>query len=300
MTNIPLYDLFYDLNVTGELDFSITSEKRNFPLRISFDIVRKAEKFVNQSTVSIYNLSVDNMLKIQRATALNVKLTAGYKNTQGQVTGLILDAPVQYSRVIREQTDYILTMVVADGFQQNEQVKSEKFLRGQTLSNIFQSLGAEIEGNLVVSPDVVGSLERNIYLTGTPRNIIAKLAENFGFKSIWENQTLYIYAKDIPVKNQLVEINYQSGMINYPSVVRAGVVKIQTILNPKIPFLGNVLVDSTEPLFINVESYNQDYAWLRAMSDLGTLSVIMLRHQGDSRQEGVGSWMTEIEGVKVA
>jgi len=295
--NIPLYDIFYEIILTGDISLTISSEKKQDPLRVEFEIVRKSDKFVNQSTISIYNLTIENMINIQKLSNINIKINGGYKNKDGKISGLLIDAPVQYSRVIREDTDYILTMIVVEGYQSKNDVMITKYNKGQLIANVFDSLGKNIDGNLYISPDVQGVMPHDLYVSDTPSKTITKVAQSLGLKTVWHNRTLHIYAENIPLKNELVEINYKSGLINYPSIVNASTVKIQTLLNPAIPFLGNVKIDSTETLFIDLKDYNQSYAWLKNISNLGIMEVISQRHKGDTRGEGVGSWMTEIEAI---
>lgn len=297
LLNIPFYDIFYDISISGDVSFNISSENKKNPLRVTFDIVRKAEKYINQSTISIYNMTIENMLKIQKRTNINIKINAGYKNSDGMISGLLIDAPIQYSRLIREDTDYILTMVVVEGYQSKKDIQIIKYDKNQLISNVFNTLGDSIDGNVYISSDVTGVMPHDFYVTDTPENAITRLAQSLGLNKVWHNRNMYIYAKKIPINNKLVEINYKSGLINYPSIVDAETIKVQTLLNPAIPFLGAVKIDSTEPLFINLKNYNQSYAWLKNISSLGILQTVSQRHQGDTRGEGVGSWMTEIEAV---
>lgn len=278
------YRVFVDLGNNQAFDVS--------ELRCEFNVVKTAFLEINESTLTIYNLSPNTENKLIKA-GQRIIIEAGY--TGSQYGAIFAGKVVQPIRSKENAVDYKLTLVSMD-----EEVYASYGLVGVSLA-AQQSARDAVNAVLTKATykQQAGELTnfnikypRGKVMFGSPQQFLKDIArsENATYFSN-DGKVNIISASDVP-KGEILSFGPDSGLIGSPTQTEYGI-SLKVLMNPRIEINSLFHVDNKK-----IEGYKyQQGNPVRGLDQEGIYRAVRIRHVGDTRGE---DWYTEIDAISQA
>lgn len=245
-------------------------------LHIIFDCHKTITLDNSSSVVKIYNLNSDTESRIiQFATHLTIE--AGYDG----LYGLIFEGDIiQGIRYKENATDMVLEVVALDGDRlQSSGFNSLSIIRGQTkrdmIETVISGFGATV--NMTDDLDDVKYPRGKVVFSGTQDFLQNIMETQNGFAYIEDNVVNLVKLSDLP-KNEIIKLDYSSGLISVPSQ-SSNQVSFKALINPRIKLNTLVQIDNT---LIKEQMY-ADGADLYRLDADGVYRIIEIDFSGDTR-----------------
>ena len=260
----------YQLTLVSDTDALIIED-----LRVNFSIIKSIDSKPNPASIKIWNLSQSNINRIVSSNIKSVILSAGYKELVEIFKGDIIKSKVQ-----RQNVDTVIDLTCADGFKDYTQGRVKITLpAGATDKDIVNSLKDAFPsvtfGDLLTIPNM-RKLPRGKVLNGNAREILDDITKNNGADWSIQDGELVFLPKNTVLKNQIVALSQDSGLIGSPEKTDDGL-EITCLLNSNLKVGGLVRVQSM------FDFYN------------GFYKIIKISHDGDNLG---GNWLSKITAVE--
>lgn len=278
------YRVFVDLGNNEAFDVS--------DLRCEFDVIKTAFLEINQSTLTIYNLSPNSENKLIKA-GQRIIIEAGYTGSQYGV--IFAGKVVQPIRSKENAVDYKLTLVSMD-----EEVYASYGLVGVSLvaeqtsrdavNAVLTKATYKQEAGVLTDFDI--KYPRGKVMFGSPQQFLKDIArsENATYFSD-DGKVNIISAEDLPGK-QILSFGPESGLLGTPTQTEYGI-NLKVLLNPRITINSLFHVDNKK-----VEGYRyQQGNPVRSLDHQGIYRAVRVHHVGDTRGN---DWYTEIDAISQA
>lgn len=256
-------------------------------LRITFEVNIVQMSKPDRCVINIYNPSMSMLLKALE-TYTNIQLEVGYGN---ELT-VIYTGEIVYYRTYRENiVDRVLSIFSANSnklWKTNFIAKTME--EGMGPQETFEAYNENVSalgsaraplGGALIRPGI--AYPRGKILFGRTFDLARKLAidQNLVIKLI-DNQ-LVLSERIIPNQKEIIDINYDSGLLQQPEVSTLGI-NVTCLLNPNIG-PGRVIHLNTEDIISN----QPDEGIYTATGTLGLISlgsgtyyVLDVKHTGDT------------------
>lgn len=187
-------------------------------LRFSFNIEKTSSETLNNSTLKIYNLSPSSRKLVETPNNL-VILRAGYSQDIGAIT--IFTGNIRRALTMREGVDWVTELELDDGLLAYRDSKvSLSFAPGINAVNVLSNVASRF--GLSVNP-LPGGIIAKTYPTGYSfvgrvREAMTKVCEYLDLEWSIQNQQIQILKKGGSVKNQVIVLSPESGLIGSPAL----------------------------------------------------------------------------------
>lgn len=278
------YRVFVDLGNNQAFDVS--------ELRCEFNVVKTAFLEINESTLTIYNLSPNTENKLIKA-GQRIIIEAGYTGSQYGV--IFAGKVVQPIRSKENAVDYKLTLVSMDeevyasyglvGVSLVAQQSARDAVNAVLTKATYKQQAGELTNFNIKYP-------RGKVMFGSPQQFLKDIArsENATYFSN-DGKVNIISATDVP-KGQILSFGPDSGLIGTPTQTEYGI-SLKVLMNPRIEINSLFHVDNKK-----IEGYKyQQGNPVRRLDQEGIYRVVRIRHVGDTRGE---DWYTEIDAISQA
>lgn len=187
-------------------------------LRFSFNIEKTSSETLNNSTLKIYNLSPSSRKLVETPNNL-VILRAGYEQDIGAIT--IFTGNIRRALTVREGVDWVTELELDDGLIAYRDSKvSLSFSPGVSGVNVLTSIASKF--NMPVKPlpsDIANKTYPTGYsFVGRVREAMTKVCEYLDLEWSIQNQEIQILKKGGSVKNQVIVLSPDSGLIGSPAL----------------------------------------------------------------------------------
>jgi len=221
-------------NRAYSLTVSDNSKSRTIDgLRVAFEITKSLHSFPNLAKIDLYNPNSESLSLLQERYS-SITFNAGYV---GNVR-LLFKGQIRNVFQRKQGPDRIVTVFAGDSEQdwQNSifnKTLSENIAIKQIVNEIaasFQNTGVgELQGL-----DAPADKLRGQTLSGSSKDILDQLAEDYGFQWSIQDGTLITVPNESVLEDQdAVAINPATGMIGSPTITELGV-NVTTLLNPEL------------------------------------------------------------------
>lgn len=278
------YRVFVDLGNNQAFDVS--------ELRCEFNVVKTAFLEINESTLTIYNLSPNTENKLIKA-GQRIIIEAGYTGSQYGV--IFAGKVVQPIRSKENAVDYKLTLVSMDeevyasyglvGVSLVAQQSARDAVNAVLTKATYKQQAGELTNFNIKYP-------RGKVMFGSPQQFLKDIArsENATYFSN-DGKVNIISATDVP-KGQILSFGPDSGLIGTPTQTEYGI-SLKVLMNPRIEINSLFHVDNKK-----IEGYKyQQGNPVRGLDQEGIYRAVRIRHVGDTRGE---DWYTEIDAISQA
>jgi hypothetical protein len=278
------YRVFIDLGNNQAFDVS--------ELRCEFNVVKTAFLEINESTLTIYNLSPNTENKLIKA-GQRIIIEAGY--TGSQYGAIFAGKVVQPIRSKENAVDYKLTLVSMDeevyasyglvGVSLVAQQSARDAVNAVLTKATYKQQAGELTNFNIKYP-------RGKVMFGSPQQFLKDIArsENATYFSN-DGKVNIISATDVP-KGQILSFGPDSGLIGTPTQTEYGI-SLKVLMNPRIEINSLFHVDNKK-----IEGYKyQQGNPVRGLDQEGIYRAVRIRHVGDTRGE---DWYTEIDAISQA
>lgn len=186
-------------------------------LRFAFNIEKTSSETLNSSTVKIYNLNLSSRKLIAIPNNILI-LRAGYAQDVGAIT--IFTGSVRRALTMREGVDWITELQLDDGLIAYRDSKiSLSFAVGVSALSVLKTVAGQF--NLPVGTLPLGIVDKayttGFSFVGRVREAMAKVCAYLGLEWSIQNQQIQIIKKGGTVKNQIVLLSPESGLIGSPA-----------------------------------------------------------------------------------
>jgi hypothetical protein len=272
------------------LSISTDGVNRNITgLRVSFKITKSLMSFPNLAEIEIYNPNKDTLSKLQTRYT-DIALNAGY---EGNVR-LIFKGQIRNVFQRKMGPDRIVTVFAGDGEAdwQNSifnKTLSENIALKQIVTEIAQSFVDTTLG-VLQGLDTPADKLRGQTLSGSSKDILDKLAEDYGFQwSIQDGNLITVPNEQVLENENAVLINQVTGMIGSPTITELGV-NVTTLLNPELSPNRAFQVESA---FADVAIGGIQFRELPRTSGEGLYKAFQVTFDGDTHGD---NWFSVVEG----
>lgn len=264
-------------------------------LRIHFKVNQSDFETPNNAVIRVYNLADTEAQKIRKEFT-RVVLQAGYRDG---AFGIIFQGTIKQVRIGREsQVDTYIDIYASDSDEMynfgmvNQSVAAGTSPNAQ-IDMIAKSMGGET-GNIQFDTGLQENIRGKV-LYGMGRVQLRNMART-GLAS-WSIQNGKVTMVPLTgyAKGEAVVINSQTGMIGLPQQTEAGVT-VQCLINPKIVIGTQVHLDQGSvqraAVSLNLTSVNQTEAAFPPIATDGFYYVMVVEHEGDTRDNEYYSTLT--------
>jgi hypothetical protein len=278
------YDRRYELKINDE---TLIEPRAGRQFKCVFNVLIDFGGFNSFADIAIYNLSNATILAyIERG--LDVELRAGYVDN----IDLIFRGNIANVLKERDGPDAITRLIVRSGFRPNRVISNSAFGKGvklvEVLKKAVSDMGYAIEIN---DPDFQDEFKGGFLLTGDPKKNIEKMADQFGFQTVVENNRVVILRNGTNRDTTPIPINQENGMEGIPEITEIGS-DVVTRLNPKVKIGGQIDIQSELKSFNFNNLYFQD---IPESAGTGIYDIFKINHEGDTHGS---TWSTKINGVR--
>jgi len=245
--------------------------------------------FPNLAEIEIYNPNKDTLSKLQTRYT-DIALNAGY---EGNVR-LIFKGQIRNVFQRKMGPDRIVTVFAGDGEAdwQNSifnKTLSENIALKQIVTEIAQSFVDTTLG-VLQGLDTPADKLRGQTLSGSSKDILDKLAEDYGFQwSIQDGNLITVPNEQVLENENAVLINQVTGMIGSPTITELGV-NVTTLLNPELSPNRAFQVESA---FADVAIGGIQFRELPRTSGEGLYKAFQVTFDGDTHGD---NWFSVVEG----
>lgn len=249
-------------------------------LRTTFKVKKSLKKEPNTVEVTVTNLTKDSRSYVE-AKGARMLLKAGYENTAAQV----FTGDIRFAESYRDGTEWTTRIYAGDGERAIKFAKlAESFKAGTKKRNVFQKLVEKMEVDpsealKKLGSTMTGEFTHGYSTRGSARREMDRLLSPLGYEWSIQDGALRVLAPNESVKNEVLELTPDSGLIGSPSYGTGekkedrAVLKARCLLQPSIR-PGSV---------VNLVSSRLS----------GVFRVESVEHTGDSAG---GDWYSDIEG----
>lgn len=187
-------------------------------LRFSFNIEKTSSETLNNSTIKIYNLSKSSRKLVETPNNLLI-LRAGYNQDVGALT--IFTGNVRRVLTSREGVDWVTDLELDDGLLAYRDSKvSLSFAPGIDAVNVLSNIASKfnIPVNTLPSDIVRKTYPSGYSFVGRVREAMTKVCDYLGLEWSIQNNQVQILKKGGSVKNQIIVLSPESGLIGSPAM----------------------------------------------------------------------------------
>jgi len=259
-------------------------------LHIEFEITKSTLSFPNLARISITNVSKDTLSFIQRKFN-NVRLDVGY----GEDIGLLFKGEIRNVFQPRNSTETYAVIYAGDGQASwQNSIFNKSFTgnisSGDAIREVIDSFNLDI-GKLEGLPSAKDKI-RGQTLSGASKDIMDKMAEEYGFTWSIQDGEIITTPLDTPISNfEAVVLTSSTGMINSPVITEVGA-DVSSLLNRNLVPNGvfQIKSESADTSLSNIFLRES----IPRTSAEGFYKVQEVTHRGDSRR---GDWLSNIKGI---
>lgn len=259
-------------------------------VRITFQIIKSVISTPNLAEITIYNLSHDTESALQDRFN-RVTFNAGY---EGNIK-LLFTGEVRNVSKVRQGVDRTVTLYASDGERDFQNASfnrtySASVQVSKAIRDIMATFTDATIGTLEGLPDVTDKL-RGMVLSGTSRDLLDMLADEYGFNWSIQNGEVIATPRQVPLTTrEAVYISSSTGMLGTPSVTEIGA-DVTTLLNPLLlPGVAFQIDTNTSTLDLEGLLYER-----RPRTDANGLYVAQeVTFQGDNKE---GNWISIARGA---
>lgn len=187
-------------------------------LRFSFNIEKTSSETLNNSTLKIYNLSPSSRKLVETPNNL-VILRAGYELDIGAIT--IFTGNIRRALTVREGVDWVTELELDDGLLAYRDSKvSLSFAPGVGAVKVLSNVAGKFNMPVKALPsDIINKTYPAGYsFVGRVREAMTKICEYLDLEWSIQNQEIQILKKGGSVKNQVIVLSPESGLIGSPAL----------------------------------------------------------------------------------
>jgi len=284
------------------------------PFRVTFNVANADFETPNNASIRIYGLSRDTINSlITKDEYQFVSLSAGYVDG---AFGVIFAGEIkQYKHGKDDTTSMYLDILAADGdIAYNQTTLNESIAAGQeTPQSAIQAIADKMNLNTVYGlPLSTGIYNPNIrgkVRFGMAKKYLRNVTRSIDFGWSIQQGKLNIVHNNGYLDNEVVDINYASGLIGSPEQTDEGIA-ITCLLNPKLRIGGLVRLNNeliTNTVFSKAPGapspYNQykGYQYLAPLApdDIygdGIYRIFVVEYEGDTRGN---NWYSNLVGLSM-
>jgi len=261
-------------------------------LRVSFEIKQSLLSFPNLAKIEIYNPNQDSLSIMQKRYS-ELTFNAGYAGN----LRLLFKGQIRNVFQKKVGADRIVTLFAGDGERdwQNStfnKTLSENTTIKQVINKIAQSFTNTSIG-ILQGVDVPADKLRGQTLSGPSKDILDKLAEDYGFQWSIQDGDLTVVPNQKTLDGlDVVLINQATGMVGSPTITQLGV-NVTTLLNPDLVPNRAFQVQSTSA---NVAIGGLQFREIKRTSGEGLYKTFQVTFIGDTYGP---SWFSTVEGRAV-
>ncbi len=209
-------------------------------LEIKFEITKTITKTPNPALISIYNMSGDDVAKIEGEYD-EVIVNAGYEGD----SALIFAGNIRHTFVPREETDFVTQIDAADGDEDlKDTVISTALSAGHTVSDELDHIISQFKstkaGHIAIKDQ---KRIRGRTIVGPAHKLLDQIAAMSD--AHWSVQDGHLIM--VPVASTLpteaIVINEDTGMLDAPELDNVGI-KVRCLLNAHLRIGGKVKLDN--------------------------------------------------------
>lgn len=247
-------------------------------LKIKFDILKHIESEQNHAKIEIYNLSEQTRSQLTDNQDRVVRISAGYEEDLGLIE--IGQGTISNVVHVKSPPEIITSIYVKDGFSSTRSnIVSLSFKENIRVGAIVDSISEQInlpKGiiNLASNLRVQGGFSYLGHVSGA----LEQLSKQFNFNWSIQNGTIQILKQGTSTDRDIVNISYESGLIEEPEELienpedsKTREYKIVTLLRPQLQ-VGNK---------VNIKSADLE----------GVFTIREISHTGDTRDN---EWYTTL------
>lgn len=186
-------------------------------LRFSFKIEKTLSETLNNSTLSIYNMSPDSR-KLVEAPNNAVILKAGYRQDVGAVTCFV--GIVRRCLTVRDGVDWRTDLELDDGMISYRDSKHTiSFAPGISGRAVLQVVASKFNLPIRALPTFQDkSYPKGFSFVGRTRDAMSKVCQYLGLEWSIQNQEIQILVKGGSMKRTAIVLSKDTGMIGSPAL----------------------------------------------------------------------------------
>jgi len=303
---VEQYDRTYVLSV-GEADplglsggFEAASSSAG-ALRLQFEVVKTELPWPNSGKVVIWNLNSDHRDYCASEQYLPCRLEAGY----GGSRGTIIEGYVRQGVSVREGTDWLTTLELADGeVDKDGQILASKSIRkawtrGTPVAKIITDFAQELNVDVGNAPVIAAAaslksgpaLLHGLAVDGPILDELTYLMRGLGLRWSIQDGALQLRIPDVPAGVLMDIISPFTGLVGHVTK-STRVVRRQNVLTKAEETKSVGVVEGTTLLLPGL-SPGQQFV-LQSEAAIGAYLCSQVKHHGDSRGP---DWYTDFEGL---
>ena len=281
-----LYNRVADVTIIDQIGNTRILDK----LRISFEVTKSLRGYPNLAKIDIYNAN-ETTLTLLQDKFTTIQLNAGYVGTKA----LLFSGKVRNLVDTRNATDRITTIYAGDGEQDWQNAIYNRTLSASVpLLTILEEIGATFENSTVgdlSSFNIPADKLRGQSLSGSSKDVLDKLAEDYGFDWSIQNSVLTLVRReDALLPNESVLVSSTTGMIGSPTITEIGA-DVATLLNPRLEPAKLFTIESAAS---EVALGDLFFRQVQRTKAEGTYKILEVIHKGDTHDN---VWASNLVGV---
>jgi len=214
--------------------------KRLDGLRVSFEIEKTPEAYVNRAKVAVYNLSRESRADVEKKDIYLV-LSAGY----GTQLGDLFKGDITRGWTEQSGADFITNFEVGDGQKAYQESNiNVTFSEGTSLKDVFTSMaatfGKTIKDLSAIDP---GSILNGLTLSGLSRAHMDELTKKAGLEWSIQDDAIQIVKAGGATREEAVFLSQNTGLLRIPKKKEKGI-EFDCLLQPKIAPGKRVIIES--------------------------------------------------------
>lgn len=261
-------------------------------LQVEFDVQRSTKSKMNQTKVSVYNLSESSRNLIKSFEQKNgfITLSAGYRDSG--VSQIFIGNIVKLE-TFKKDADIVTEITCADGHAAvKDSVTNRRFPEKSTLKSIIETIATQ-DMNLSIG-EVLGKnlnkvFENGLTVEGNSYKYLKNVSEMHQLQLSIQNNSLTVLPNQGTSARAAINISKDTGILGSPQFTGQSASETSDTKNPKSGIrLDHILLPSAIPGRIMI--VNSQFA-------SGSYKIESVSHRGSFRGS---SWTTSIEGSIVS
>ena len=258
-------------------------------LRIVFNITKSLHSFPNIAKIDIYNANQDT-LSILQTRYSELAFNAGYTGS----LRLLFSGQIRNVFQRKIGPDNITTIFAGDGEQDwQNSIFNKTLSENIAIKQVVSEIAASFQGTLLGTLEGLDAPADKLLgqtLSGSSKDILNKLAEDYGFQWSIQDGSLITVANDKTLEGtEAVLINNNSGMIGSPTVTELGV-NVTTLLNPMLLPNRAFKVESS---FADVAIGGVQFREIKRTTGEGIYKIFQVIFDGDTHGT---NWFSIVDG----
>ena len=208
-------------------------------LRVTFRVAKNNKGEPNQCELDIYNLSPDRRQVVENEGA-DVVIEAGYT---GQISQ-IFKGDLSFGENLREGTDWITSLEVADGGKQVRKARVQRqTAAGASITTVMEDLTATLGLDIGNLRDKLGegslregldSFSTGRVLSGATWGELKRLTRSLGLEVSIQDGSLQFLRPGEATNEGPAIVDQSTGLVGSPERGDKGIVKCTTLIRPQI------------------------------------------------------------------